>query len=37
VITDALHYLTKSHYVLLGLLFAALLLIAPALFSFFSL
>lgn len=36
VITDALHYLTKFHYVLLSLLFAALLLIAPALFSFFS-
>jgi hypothetical protein len=36
VITDALHYLTKFHYVLLSLLFAAFLLIAPALFSFFS-
>lgn len=36
VITDALHYLTKFHFLLLSLLFAALLLIAPALFSFFS-
>lgn len=36
VITDALHYMTKSSYALLALLFAALLLIAPALFSFFS-
>jgi hypothetical protein len=36
VITDALHYLTKTHYLLLSLVFAALLLIAPALFTFFS-
>jgi len=36
VITDALHYMTKTHYVVLTLLFAAVLLIAPALFTFFS-
>src|SRR5262249_53526504 len=36
VITDALHYMTKAHYVILSLLFAAILLIAPALFTFFS-
>lgn len=36
VTSDALHYMTKSSYTLLALLFAALLLIAPALFSFFS-
>lgn len=36
VITDALHYMTKTHYVVLSLMFAAILLIAPALFTFFS-
>ena len=36
VITDALHYMTKTHYMVLSLLFAAILTIAPALFSFFS-
>jgi hypothetical protein len=36
VLTDALHYMTKFHYVVLGILFAALLLLGPALFSFFS-
>jgi hypothetical protein len=36
VITDALHYMTKTHYVVLSLFFAAILLIAPALFTFFS-
>ena len=36
MITDALHYMTKPHYVVLSLLFAAILLIAPALFTFFS-
>lgn len=36
VLTDALHYMTKFHYIVLGILFAALLLLAPAFFSFFS-
>jgi hypothetical protein len=36
VVTDALHYMTKTHYVVLSLMFAAILLIAPALFTFFS-
>lgn len=36
VITDALHYMTKTHYVVLSLTFAAILLIAPALFTFFA-
>ena len=36
VITDALHYMTKTHYVVLSLFFAAILLLAPALFTFFS-
>jgi len=36
VTTDALHYMTKFHYALLSILFAALLLLAPAIFSFFS-
>ena len=36
VITDALHYMTKTHYLVLSLMFAAILLIAPALFTFFS-
>jgi hypothetical protein len=36
VITDALHYMTKFHYVLLSMLFAGLLLLAPGIFSFFS-
>lgn len=36
VMTDALHYMTKFHYALLAILFAALLLLAPAVFSFFS-
>jgi hypothetical protein len=36
VITDALHYMSKAHYVVLSLMFAAILLIAPALFTFFS-
>jgi hypothetical protein len=36
VITDALRYMTKTHYVVLSLMFAAILLIAPALFTFFS-
>ncbi len=36
IITDALHYITKLHYTLLTTLFAALLLLAPAIFSFFS-
>ncbi|MGA8620361.1 MAG: hypothetical protein WB660_17785 [Candidatus Sulfotelmatobacter sp.] len=34
--TDALHYMTKFHYGLLAIMFAALLLLAPAIFSFFS-
>jgi hypothetical protein len=36
VMTDALHYMTKFHYGLLAIMFAALLLLAPAIFSFFS-
>jgi hypothetical protein len=36
VLTDSLHYMTKFHYIVLGILFAALLLLAPAFFSFFS-
>jgi hypothetical protein len=36
VISDTLHYMTKTHYMVLSLLFAAILLIAPSLFSFFS-
>ncbi|MBB5057417.1 hypothetical protein HDF16_002123 [Granulicella aggregans] len=36
LVTDSLHYLTKTHYLFLSLLFAALLLIAPALFTFFA-
>jgi hypothetical protein len=36
VLTDALHYMTRFHYVVLGILFAALLLLGPAFFSFFS-
>jgi hypothetical protein len=36
VIIDALHYMNKTHYVMLSLFFAAILLIAPALFTFFS-
>jgi hypothetical protein len=36
VLTDALHYMTKFHYIVLGILFAALLLLGPAFFSFFS-
>jgi hypothetical protein len=36
VMTDALHYMTKFHYALFAILFAALLLLAPAVFSFFS-
>jgi hypothetical protein len=36
VITEALHYMTKTHYMALSLFFAAILLIAPALFTFFS-
>lgn len=36
VITDELHYMTKFHYVLLSILFAGLLLLAPAIFSFLS-
>lgn len=36
VTTDALHYMTKLNYTVLGVLFAALLLLAPAIFAFFS-
>lgn len=36
MLTDALHYMTRFHYVVLGILFAALLLLGPAFFSFFS-
>jgi hypothetical protein len=36
VMTDALHYMTKFHYALLSILFAALLLLAPGIFWFFS-
>jgi hypothetical protein len=36
VMTDALHYMTKFQYALCAILFAALLLLAPAVFSFFS-
>jgi hypothetical protein len=36
VTTDALHYMTKAHYTVLSILFAALLILAPAIFWFFS-
>jgi hypothetical protein len=36
MISDTLHYMTKTHYMVLSLLFAAILLVAPSLFSFFS-
>ena len=36
VTTDALHYMTKFHYGLLAIMFAGLLLLAPAIFTFFS-
>jgi hypothetical protein len=35
-ITDELHYMTKLDYALLAILFAALLLLAPAIYWFFS-
>jgi hypothetical protein len=36
VMTDRLHYMTKFHYGLLAIMFAALLILAPAIFTFFS-
>jgi hypothetical protein len=36
VITDALHYMTKMQYTLLGILFAGILLLAPVVFALLS-